>query len=118
LSKYTCIDIPEAIELIRDYLDYFEMLDGVELQTTNDVKEDKYDLVISDYCLSELDSNGVDFYIENVIKDSKYGYFTINAGAPVRDHLLKRLNEVYNSVNIEPEIPATSKHKNEIIFCS
>ncbi|MFA6501899.1 MAG: putative sugar O-methyltransferase [Parachlamydiales bacterium] len=115
--NYTCIDIPEASQLQKNYLNQFVLQKPVNFQTTENVIEAGYDLVISDYCLSELDISGVDFYYNIIIKHSNYCYFTINKASPVRTYLLTVLSDLFNII-IEPEMPETSKHPNEILFCS
>lgn len=113
--KYTCIDIPEVCDIIKAYSERQGF--DVKVEPTDRFRSQGYDLVISDYCLSELDQEGVDTYIDSIILKSKHAYITVNDSAPVLDHLLGRLKEYFDVVLMEDEIPATSRHHNFIIFC-
>lgn len=108
---YTIIDIPESLEVSRAYLK-----EETEFMNCDWLTKSSADLVISDYCISELDKAGIDFYIDRVVKHCTYGYFTCNKiGAT--DHLIKRLDE-YFDMKVTPETPKTSKHENIIIYAT
>ena len=113
--NYTCIDIPEATGLIKKYLDYFNR--EVTVESCDNITIRNYDLVISDYCLGEMDKEGVDFYFDKVIKYCNYAYFTLNSNSPVFDYIFKKLYNLFSFVRITPELPATSKvHKNKVLI--
>lgn len=107
--NYTIIDIPEALELSRAYLENYEC----SFISAEDVPKIETDLLISDYCLSELDKDGVDFYLERI--RFKIGYFTINSGGEMRNYLINKLRE-FCVVDVVPEKPKTTHHNNYIIY--
>ena len=105
---YTIVDIPEALELSKAYL----KANGVKCSfvSSENVIPSECDLLISDYCLSELDETGINFYLD-LIK-FKLGYFTLNTRF---DIVINRLEKEYR-VEVFDEIPATSRHKNKVAF--
>lgn len=113
---YSIIDIPESLSLAKSYLKVNEVevksisIDSISL-------EDKYDLVISDYCLSELDYDEVKFYADNVISKCNYGYFTVNNNGESLEKLIYLLKKHFSFVDVSEEKPKTSHHKNHIIIC-
>ena len=114
--NYTLVDIPESLSVAKRYL----MENNFEptFIDTNDVSvNDYYDLVISDYCLSELDVEGIEFYINNIINKCKYAYITANSMGILFDELVKQLNNIFDNVEIIPELPKTSNNDNHIIIC-
>ena len=112
---YTIIDIPESLMVSRAYLN--ELKVRCEFMQSDKVKPKEYDLVISDYCLSELDEDGIDFYIDNVVSKCKHGYFTINS-YDSNTYLKGRLIDTFESCEFKEEDPPTSRHKNIIAICS
>ena len=69
-SCYHMIDLPEPLALQQRYLDGYP----VELFTEPTGQE--YDLVISNYAISEIPDNKL--YIDEVLHLSKHGYITCN----------------------------------------
>lgn len=112
---YTLVDIPESLTLAKSYLNHFNI--EANFMDTNNIQNGNYDLVISDYCLSELDNDGITFYVNNIIKNCKYGYFTINDSSPQKDHLINELTEVFDKVNINTEQPNSSSNINLLVTC-
>jgi len=114
--KYSVVDIPESLALSKSYLSG-NGCDVTFIDTDNVVVDNKYDLVISDYCLSELDLVGVKFYVDNIIANCKYGYFTVNSNDELLNMLVTQLNNVFEQVIINKEFPKTSYHDNHLIIC-
>jgi hypothetical protein len=106
---YTIVDIPESIAVSRAYL-------GELATLVDDIKTPiSADLVISDYCISEMDKAGIDYYIENVVRHCRHGYFTCNLIGEV-GYLYARLREIFETVKDTPEEPKTSRHNNIILY--
>jgi hypothetical protein len=114
---YTLVDLPESLLVAKSYLKHFNT-DATFVSSEDITLNDQYDLVISDYCISEFDQEGMNFYIEHVVKKCNNAYFTINNDQASRDHLLTKLREIYNDVIIVPEEPRTSAHSNIVALCS
>ena len=106
--NYTIIDIPESLALSKAYL----AANGVECKfiSSENVPKLKTDLLISDYCLSEFDADGVEFYLNKI--DFKFGYFTINGNLELIIESLRKRNY---KLKVRNEIPRTSHHSNYIL---
>ena len=118
-NSYTLIDIKPSLNVAKIYLPNFFNVDGDKLRfvdTENINLENEYDLVISDYCLSELDDEGIRFYEENVLSKCKMGYFTINHFADQKTLFLS-LHNCFKTIEKIKEEPATSRHNNWIYIC-
>lgn len=113
---YTCIDIPECIELARNYHNTLGWK-SCRYMTTENIKESEYDLCISDYCLGELDKNGIRFYIDNILSNCNFVYITMNKDSEVYTYLMGILIDVFDRVECVGEEPKTTKHNNCIIYC-
>lgn len=109
---YDLIDIPESLAVAKSYL---KGKDRVKFFDCNNIDHWGHDLVISDYCISELDQDGVDFYINAVIQYSRQGYFTCN-GAGVLNYFVEQLHKIFFQVRVVREEPKTSKHSNFIVY--
>jgi len=78
---YTFVDLEEVINLIKKYLDTLNLADQTNyiIGTNNNcVFNNTYDLVISNYAISECTKEVQDFYIDNVLSKSKHGYIIHN----------------------------------------
>ena len=113
---YSLVDIPESLLVSSAYLK-LNKCDAKFMDTLNIRTDRYYDLVISDYCLSELDLTGITFYVENIISKCKHGYFTVNSSGTLFNELVKQLKTIFDTVSVEKEIPKTSYHDNHIIIC-
>ncbi len=110
---YTLVDIPESLGVAEAYLKEF----GIKptLLSTDSIPETgEYDLVISDYCLGELDRVGIDFYMENIISKCHNAYVTVNDNDNTQ-YILESLKPLFKSVSFKEEEPKTSHHQNFII---
>ena len=107
---YTIVDIPEALELSKAYLKANEV--ECNFISSEEFKKVDCDLLISDYCLSELDEKGIDFYLDNITFN--VGYFTLNG---MFDYVINKLKGMGYNVNVYNEEPKTSKHENKVVQC-
>lgn len=107
---YSIIDIPSALALSSAYLLENEI--DCKFISSENVGKVECDLLISDFCLSELDEVGIDFYLDRV-KFEK-GYFTINQ---MSDYIPSKLEALGYTVTVEDENPKTSRHKNQLVRC-
>jgi|LakMenE18May11ns_1017448.scaffolds.fasta_scaffold9850713_2 putative sugar O-methyltransferase len=79
IKDYTIVDIPQALLLSKKYINGF----GFEATPikSDDVNQEifnGFDLVISNYAISELSKDIQKIYLEKIIKNSKRGYITYN----------------------------------------
>lgn len=72
---YHLIDLPDVCRLQQHYLAARPVISG-DIEFITAPKGCEYDLVISNYALSEVRDN--ENYIEQVVKKSKHGYLTCN----------------------------------------
>lgn len=121
-EHYAIIDLPEPIGLCIKYLSKvgeesrrYGLFSNTGFYSTNYFPGKEYtklDLCLSDYALCEFDEELMDFYIEKVVKNCKYGYFTVN----MNFELLEQKLSQYFSLEIVDEYPKTSKHNNKIYY--
>jgi hypothetical protein len=117
VESYTCIDHEYPLKLATKYLSTFNYSNITYVNNKN-VEEYSYDLVISNWCLSELDIEGIDFYLKNVISKSKNGYFEMNMESRVtKDWLLSKLNKIFIDVIEIPEVVSTGGPVNFLLIC-
>jgi putative sugar O-methyltransferase len=77
VSEYCLVDLPETLSLTKKYLSKYNFENLNFLDFTNLV-DSKYDLVISNYAITECSQEIQDLYIEKIINKSKHGYITGN----------------------------------------
>lgn len=117
VSSYTCIDEKRPLSLCQRYLRNFNHQNVVFYDNQN-IKINKYDLVISNWCLSELDDVGIDFYIQNVISHSSNGYFEMNlVDLDRKNKLIEKLKTCFKEVTVIPEIINTGLSGNFLLIC-
>ena len=111
--NYTCIDQPNCLNLCKTYLNKLK-LNNINFVNINNINQMSADLVISNYCLSELDEKGIDFYFNKIIKFTKNIYFAVgNYRENLSSHkfLINKCREYFN-IKIYSENPRTSNHNN------
>jgi len=114
--EYTCIDQPNCLALCEAYLR--ELKVDANFMNAQQVRPLFPDLTISTYCISELDEIGINFYFDDIIKNSKSIYFIVGnykEDMPRHKHLIKKCEEFFN-ISIHKESPQTTKHHNIIII--
>lgn len=80
--EYSLIDLPEAIELTKKFLDKFSLGEGSKtyfIDGTGDIENIEVDLLISNYAFSELNREVQNFYLEKIINYAGSGYITWNS---------------------------------------
>ncbi len=117
-KKYTFVDLPTVLPLIKRYVEELGISSNTELINGKDenVKyDDKYDLIISNYAISECNKEVQDFYLENILRKSEHGYITHNQfNGYVLDEFVNRLKNYGKAVNVSQETPITGR-KNVIV---
>jgi hypothetical protein len=75
--NYSIIDYPQVLNLSCTYNSKFG--NTIMAIPISDISDSIVpDLVVSNWCLSELDDEGIEYYYSKVIRNSKYGYFKMN----------------------------------------
>ena len=112
------IDRAQTLGLAKKYLSLYKH-PNVSFHDTESIELKEYDLVVSNWCLSELDRKGIKFYIDNVIKTCNYGYFLINFRDENKQQwMIDELNKIFSNVVLEEENPPTNEIKNYVLLCS
>ena len=100
-QSYTILDLPTPSLLQQLYLSKLDIKSTACIDTNNIPLGIEYDLCISEYCISEFDEVGIDFYINSVIKYCKGSYFLLNFNASNKlDNFIKKLETLYNDVEL------------------
>lgn len=117
-SNYYLVDIEESLAIAKKYLSNFPQYEFNFINADEKLKlrSGGYGLVISDYCISELNKTGCDFYLQNIVAISYNCYLTINDKSPRKQQIIDFLNNNYQSVSIFAERPKTSRHDNLILI--
>jgi len=104
-KSYTLTDIPQSIELSKQYLSLLEV-ENIIYQDTNNIEIKESDLVISNFALSELDETGRNFYFDNIISKTKNFYMITNIFNKIQcTQLLKKLELLFKvEFYLEPKL--------------
>lgn len=115
VKSYSCVDVNETLTLCNKYLNLFNYT-NIQYHQTPNIPEKTYDLVISNWCLSEFDTAGVTFYIDTIIKQCKFGYFLMNTWDDRKDFIINEMHKHFSSVEILPEYPKTHQNPNWLLI--
>jgi phospholipid N-methyltransferase len=116
-KEYTLVDIKPALMLAQTYLDSYVLSSMLNYKTMDELAEENYDLVISNYAFSELKRDIQNVYLDKIILNSKCGYITYNEMTPSYFETYKRdeLVKIIPNSHIVEEVPLTDA-KNCIII--
>lgn len=122
VKSYTCVDVLEPLNLCKKYLGLFDY-DNTSFITTNELEKldspsfKKYELVISNWCLSEFDEYGMSYYVDKIIKNVDKGYFLMNVwDKPRKDHIINIMKDFFPQVNVYAE-NIKSSWSNNFLLC-
>lgn len=123
-KSYTFIDLPDVLPLVNKYIGKLKLNHDIELINAYDVKKmNPFDIVISNYALSECNQQIQEMYLENVLKFAKKGYILYNQVSKIHginsmnlDIFVSKLESYGKRVNVYPEIPQTHPKNKLIIF--
>lgn len=96
-KQYNLIDLHYPLLLQQKYLYKFDNVKNANFIEADEIIEnnriiEKSDLIISNYCYSELTEGCQEIYFNNVIKNSNNGYITCNAKI---EYLRNNINKKY-----------------------
>jgi hypothetical protein len=113
-EKYTLIDLPEVIPLVRKYLHYLDIPNTEAFASTEVPTDTTYDLFISNYAFSECTREAQLLYFEQLMRYCKRGFVLHNhaRGEWERNplsvaELVRLLQEEGFQVSVVPEEPCT-----------
>jgi len=78
INSYSIIDLPSISTFQKKYLSLLNYNDNIIYQNFNNIIHKNYDLCISNYAIGEFEYDVQIFYINNVLKYSKYYYIIWN----------------------------------------
>ncbi len=81
-ATYTLVDLQPALALAQRFLDNHILQSRLIYQTMNELDNEAYDLVISNYAFTELPRRIQDIYLSKIIMNSRRGYITYNEITP------------------------------------
>ena len=109
VGSYQLVDLDVVEQLSEKYLSKY----GYKNLCFGKPYKDEYDLVISNYAITECDRAVQIDYIDNVLNKSKHGYITYNRISDIfnvdslsYDELIDRIDK---DVTVHPEYPNTNK---------
>jgi len=121
-NSYTIIDIKESLKIAKRSLEKLvdeNIFKKILFIDINEIKlKNKYDLVISNYCISELNIEGQIFYIKEVISKCNNAYFLMNCNQTSINLFVLKLSEYCSKINISFETPAVNNKNNHQIICA
>ena len=77
-AEYCLVDLRPALGLAERYLDQYVLSMPVEYRTLNTLRARDWDLVVSNYALTEMPREVQDAYMEKVVLRARRGYVTYN----------------------------------------
>jgi len=77
IKEYNFVDLPEVLNLTKRYLKKYNY-DNLHFLDFNNLPDKKYDLIISNYAITECSKDIQDLYLEKIIANSTNGYITGN----------------------------------------
>ena len=111
IKEYVLCDLPNVEKLATNYLSKL----GVTNTTTDRNKHSKFDLFISEFCLSEFNDEGIYEFYDDLVKKSDRIYLTMNLHDEDRKkRFLSRVSEDFD-IKIVDEYPKTRWPKYIII---
>lgn len=113
LASYSIIDLPSVAMLIKKYINTANLSNKITVYNNNEPstwENNKYDILISHYCFSEIDSKFQDIYLNKVIKNTPRGFMIcnyINIKSHSRNKIIQLIKTLHPSLIIYEERPLT-----------
>jgi len=105
ISSYDIFDLPQVNLLQEKYLKILGQFKCVEVFSELDFAPTNYDLVISNYALSEILEPLQTEYVEKILLNSKHGYITCNGEIKA----INKLKEKFPTFEISSDIKGERK---------
>jgi len=126
VKSYSVVDLPEVIKLAERYLSTLKLNSNMEFMdgTSSDTEYGNYDLIISNYAISECTERVQKEYLEKIISKCGHGYITYN---DIHQHFnlgvtymlgdfINDLKVFHPNVKIIDETPLTSSNNKVLIW--
>lgn len=118
-NSYTFIDMPDVTKLCQKYLETIDnsLKPRLIYSPKEEELKEQYDLLISEFALSEIDDQGLEYYFEKVVKRSKEVFLGMNIWDQNKKKFFrKKLEEIFEVVMEIDETPKT-EWKNYYFVC-
>lgn len=118
IEEYNYVDLPEVMNLTKRYLkDYNNR--KLTFLDFNNLPDKKYDLIISNYAITECSKEIQDLYLKKIINNSKMGYVTgndIGRHFDIQNYNKSEWREKISNSKILEELPRTHSDNFLLIF--
>lgn len=117
---YKCVDTEGVLHLCETYLGNWDY--DIDFVDANDnIPKSHHELVISNYCLNEMNEEGIDFYMDRIVGLADKAYLAVgnfSMDIPRNKYLIDSLRKHFQYVEIHPEYPKITTHNNYYILAS
>ena len=97
-KRYSIVELPAVSKVQRKYISSL-VIKGVRCISSEKIYGVKnIDLVISEYCICEFDDAGKNFYLDNIIKNSKNCFFKTNLRKGAKSSFIDSLSSIFDKV--------------------
>lgn len=122
LDYYECIDTEGVLHLCETYLgNWWFNEDIVFTEANTQLVFTASNLAISNYCLNEMNEEGIDFYMDRIVGLADKAYLAVgnfSMDIPRNKYLIDSLRKHFEYVEIHPEYPKITNHNNYYILAS
>ena len=118
INTYTIIDLEPVLLLTKKFLSNYKLNSNIKFVKPNDLVNNNFDLMISNYAFSELNRFSQDLYINKVIKFSNCGFMIYNDITPVNfnSYTAQDIVNMLDDAFLIPEKPKTGENISKIIW--
>lgn len=108
-AEYCLVDLRPALGLAERYLDQYVLPMPIALRTLNTLHAREWDLVISNYALTEMPRAIQDAYVDRAVRHARRGYVTYNRINPetFRSLTADEICAIAPGARNEAEVPLT-----------
>lgn len=117
IKQYNFIDLPAPMTLTKKYLGKFNY-DNCKFLDYNKLPNQKYDLIISNYAITECTQEVQDLYMEKIINNSTHCYITgnvINSTFGISEYDKMDWKAKYPNATFSPDNPCAPNTTNYIM---
>lgn len=121
-KSYTIVDLPEPLALTQAFLAACNVENVTLLSAEQELPVQDYDLVISNYALSECSMQVQQRYIDQLLRHATRGYLTCNVlpqeqiKVPYQHELLQMLAQAYIPYTLLAEEPLTNWNNYVVVW--
>lgn len=114
-ASYTIIDLPNCTPLINKYLNQFNIQNFKTIDSNAIITPTQYDLVVSNFAFSEMDSTEQLHYITTIIKEARHGYMIYNKQPSIQPFLVEEFIALLREHNKNAKIIRKDESDNDVV---